>query len=53
MVVNALGEKAPSLLIFEGKRHTLGLLNGAPKGSLIAMQENGWINTQLFESWFL
>jgi len=53
IAINAIGEKMPPLYIFKGKKSSTGLLDGAPKDSFCIMQENGWMDTSVFETFFL
>jgi len=51
--ISATGEKASPLFIFEGKRSPPVLLEGAPPGSLLAMQENGWMTSDIFHRYIV
>jgi len=48
--VSASGEKAPPLYLFPGKRLSPDLIQGAPEGSLVGVQESGWVDTPSFKT---
>lgn len=39
------------MIIFKRKRHDPTLARGAPPGSVVEINESGWINNQLFVQW--
>ncbi|XP_067013640.2 uncharacterized protein [Anabrus simplex] len=52
MCMSAAGQYVPPMIIFPMKRMKPELMDGAPPGSLGAVNESGWITAELFEQWF-
>ena len=50
--INAAGEFGPTLLIFKGARMIEGLKVGALPNVTVAVSQSGWINSELFLTWF-
>lgn len=46
--VSASGHYVPPALIYPRKRIKMGLLNGAPPGTILMLSDSGYINTTLF-----
>jgi len=49
--VNAAGTYLPPMMIFKRKRMSELLLKGTPHGTIGAVSENGWIESELFIKW--
>ena len=50
--VNAVGQSIPPMVIFAGKRFNHELSKGEIPGTLYGMSESGWMDQELFSSWF-
>lgn len=49
---SAGGNFVPPQLIFKRKRMKDELKDGAPPGSIFSCNESGWMNTEVFSTWF-
>jgi len=49
--MNAAGRFTPTMLIFPRKRMAPGLMKGAPTGSVGAVSQSGWTDSELFLQW--
>ena len=49
---NAAGQVLPPLIIFDAKNIRQAWMKNEVPGSMYGSSDNGWINTDLFESWF-
>ena len=49
---NAQGSTLPPFIIFKGQRINSGLTANAPPGTLFGTSKSGFIDTELFETWF-
>ncbi|KAJ8935558.1 hypothetical protein NQ318_019542 [Aromia moschata] len=52
MCMSATGNFIPPLIIFPRKNSNEQLKKGAPPGSIFAFHPSGWIQTNLFTTWF-
>lgn len=50
--VNAVGHYIPPMLIFPRKKMNKSLMNGAPPGAIGACSKTGWVNKEIFLTWF-
>ena len=50
---NAAGQVIPPLIIFDAKNVRHAWTRNEVPGTMYGTSEKGWINTDLFESWFL
>ena len=51
-LANASGIHYPPFVVFTGKNLYDVWMSGGPKGALYGTSENGWMDTNLFASWF-
>ena len=49
---NAFGEVIPPMVIFSGKRFNFELSKGEVPGTIYGMSDSGWMDTELFYTWF-
>ena len=50
---SATGQVIPPMVIFSGKRFNKKLSEGEIPGTLYGMSENGWMDQELFSTWFM
>ena len=50
---NAGGYALPPLVIFDRKTLNLALTNGEVPGTMYGLSDSGWIDSEIFESWFV
>lgn len=48
LIINALGQALPPVMVFPRKNFQTHMLNGAPSGTLGLATASGWMNTTLF-----
>ena len=51
-IINAAGNSVPPLLVFSRVRYNRNFINGAPVGSTGAANKSGWINENIFITYF-
>jgi hypothetical protein len=52
-VCSGSGVVIPPMFIYAGKRLMEGLMDGAPDGSVVGVNESGWMTEELFYQWLI